>query len=137
KSFCIKLAKLIMSDTASHHRHVIYVSVRDHRFQSVFGIARGKLVLDMFIPPIRKDSLGVRQTLARQMTHEEFKGTQAYQLSRFWIVMGAGATKSMLGLWIIVDCDQRMGIKRGMNLLLCFGRTVFIFSRDVQHERGG
>src|SRR5262249_20012609 len=107
-----------MSDTASHHRHVIYVSVRDHSFQSVFGIARGKLVLDVFIPPIRKDSLGARQPLPRQMTHEEFKRTQVRKLSGFGVVMAAGPPKGMLGFRVIVDRNQRMGIKRGMNLLL-------------------
>src|SRR2546430_11428348 len=54
----IKFATLIVSHAAGHHRNVIDISVRDHRFQSIFGVARGEFILDVFIPTIREGFLG-------------------------------------------------------------------------------
>ena len=47
-----EMVQLIAADPTSQYRNVIDVSIRDHRLQSVFGIARRELVLHMFVPTI-------------------------------------------------------------------------------------
>ncbi|PYS30969.1 MAG: hypothetical protein DMF75_15280 [Acidobacteria bacterium] len=56
----IKLAQLLVAHASCHHWNMIYISVRDHRFQSIFRVTRGELILDMFIPTIGERFLGGR-----------------------------------------------------------------------------
>ena len=81
-----------MTDSASHHRDVIDVSIDDHRLDRVVGIARRKLVFDMIVPARRERLLCGRETCAGEMVDEELEAAQVRELRGGCVLMFAAAT---------------------------------------------
>src|ERR1041385_4126689 len=115
---------------------MIHVSVGNHRLQSFFRVTCRKLIFHMLVPTIRHQLLRVRESFAGEMTNEKLERAEMRKLGGLSIVMlAARSSESMILFGIFVNCSQGIRIKHCMNLSLSFGRTIFVATSNVQHER--
>src|SRR6266542_3839944 len=94
------------------------------RETGVMLVSGGKFKLHMLVPAIRQSLLRSCKSVAGQVFHEEFERTEICQFRSGSVVMiSRGPSESVVLIFVVVNSDQWIWVKRVVNRSLSFGRT--------------
>jgi hypothetical protein len=122
----IKLAQFVSSDSSGQHRK-FYVSIRNHRLQSVFGVARSKFILDVLVhfsgvrrsPDLNRRGFGENSSVLSWLALQRRRRSAAFQAESmilFRVGVNSGERICIRVLWI---CSWASGGQKRSLAAMC------------------